>query len=371
MKKVYILTHPLTGNYGGMLQAYASYKTLEAMGFSPYIYKYESNDLSIDFSARMLYLKMYIKYILGRYGYVTSMWHNMWRKLSVAKQFTKGLRMHNAVTPATQDKNVRYWIGSDQVWRATFCRDMKSLAFFFLDFATLEQRRNSIAYAASMGTDEWEGTAEETATCKQLIMDLKAVSVREHSSADICRNILGREVCQMPDPTLLLNAPEYEKIIRKRFTWSPKKPWLSIYVLDDTPQINAILMRCAQVLRLEPQHLLSHSCAQKIRDRVLPTVSQWLHLVRNCDYFITDSFHGCVFAIIFNKPFVCLGNEKRGSARFDSLLGTFGLLDRMVTRLAPDIIIQILKTPIDWEKVNSIRRSEQERAFDFLRKNLN
>ena len=371
MKKVYILTHPLTGNYGGLLQAYASYKTLASMGLSPYIYKYASNDLPTGLRSRMNYLKMYIKYILGRYGYVTSMWHNMWRKLSVAKQFTKGLRMHKAVSPATQDPNVRYWIGSDQVWRASYCRNMKSPEFYFLDFATLEQRRNSIAYAASMGTEVWEGTPEETATCKQLMMDLKAVSVREHSSIDICRNIFGREVCQMPDPTLLLDAQEYEEIIRKRSTWSPNKPWLSIYVLDDSPQINDILMRCAQVLRLEPQHLLSHSCAKKLRDRILPTVSQWLHLVRNCDYFITDSFHGCAFAIIFNKPFVCLGNEKRGSARFDSLLGTFGLQDRLVTKLEPDSILQILKTPIDWEKVNSIRRSEQERAFDFLRKNLN
>lgn len=129
-------------------------------------------------------------------------------------------------------------------------------------------------------------------------------------------------------------------------------------------------MRCAQVLKLEPQHLLSHSCAKKLRDRILPTVPQWLHLVRNCDYFITDSFHGCAFAIIFNKPFVCLGNEKRGSARFDSLLGIFGLQDRLVSKLEPDTILHILNTPIDWDKVNAIRRSEQERAFDFLRKNL-
>ena len=144
MKKVYILTHPLTGNYGGLLQAYASYKVLETMGFSPYIYKYESNDLPINLRARMRYLKMYIKYIFGGYGYVTSMWHNMWRKLSVAKQFTKGLRMHKAVSPATQDKNVRYWIGSDQVWRASFCRNMKSPGFFFLDFATLVTTKQSV-----------------------------------------------------------------------------------------------------------------------------------------------------------------------------------------------------------------------------------
>ena len=126
----------------------------------------------------------------------------------------------------------------------------------------------------------------------------------------------------------------------------------------------------AQGLHVTLQHLLPHAGAAQRRDRFAHTVGQWLRLIRDAEYFITDSFHGCAFAIIFNKPFVCLGNEKRGAARFDSLLGTFGLKDRLVTRPEHDTVLRILNTPVDWEQVNAIRRSEQARALEFLRHNL-
>ena len=72
----------------------------------------------------------------------------------------------------------------------------------------------------------------------------------------------------------------------------------------------------------------------------------------------------------FNKPFICLGNENRGSARFDSLLGTYGLRDRLVTNYDKGTILQLLNTPIDWERVNTIRHSEQKRAIEFLEEHL-
>ena len=80
---------------------------------------------------------------------------------------------------------------------------------------------------------------------------------------------------------------------------------------------------------------------------------------------ITDSFHGCAFAIIFNVPFAVLGNEERGQIRFFSLLRLFGLENRMVAT-----VDEILHLPtIDWEEVNR-KRSEMKvkslHLFDIL-----
>ena len=59
-------------------------------------------------------------------------------------------------------------------------------------------------------------------------------------------------------------------------------------------------------------------------------MGQWLQSIRDAEFVITDSFHGCVFSIIFRKPFIAIGNEFRGLDRFRTLLGDFGLMNRLV-----------------------------------------
>ena len=116
---------------------------------------------------------------------------------------------------------------------------------------------------------------------------------------------------------------------------------------------------------------MPHPGAKRLIDRLPLSIPQWLRFIRDSECVLTDSFHGCVFSIIFNKPFICLGNASRGSARFTSLLGIFGLQERLVTSCDKDSILQLMNTPIDWERVNKIRHSEQQRAIDFLLKNIN
>lgn len=258
-------------------------------------------------------------------------------------------------------------VGSDQVWRGRYVRSMNSLPFFFLDFATDAVRCSSIAYAASFGTDTWEGNEQETEVCRKLLQDFKAVSVRESSGVDVCRSVFDRAALHVADPTLLLQSSDYQALIDDEKGKSPDTPFISTYLLDSHSEASSAI---ARILNLPIQPLKDNPQAPHRRDRFPLRVGQWLRLIRDAEYFITDSFHGCVFAIIFNKPFVCLGNESRGSARFDSLLSTFGLQDRLITNHDADSIVQTLTTPIDWDRVNTIRRSEQARALEFLRHNL-
>lgn len=258
-------------------------------------------------------------------------------------------------------------VGSDQVWRGRYVRSMNSLPFFFLDFATDAVRCSSIAYAASFGTDTWEGNEQETEVCRKLLQDFKAVSVRESSGVDVCRSVFDRAALHVADPTLLLQSSDYQALIDDEKGKSPDTPFISTYLLDSHSEASSAI---ARRLNLPIQPLKDNPQAPRRRDRFPISVGQWLRLIRDAEYFITDSFHGCVFAIIFNKPFVCLGNESRGSTRFDSLLSTFGLQDRLITTRDADTIVQTLTTPIDWDRVNAIRRTEQQRAYGFLLSNL-
>ena len=109
---------------------------------------------------------------------------------------------------------------------------------------------------------------------------------------------------------------------------------------------------------------------QRNRDEfVFPPIEEWINGFVHADFIITDSFHGTVFAILFNKPFLSIGNAKRGLSRFSSLLDNFKLKERLI--LEPNKFeMQKLSDEIDWDYVNSRLALERERSLAFLIENV-
>src|SRR5690606_27902094 len=109
-----------------------------------------------------------------------------------------------------------------------------------------------------------------------------------------------------------------------------------------------------KVCSIKPEHSIAHVRTQDLHKCRFPSVESWLQAFSDASFVITVSFHGTVFAILFNKPFIAVGNSVRGMARFESLLSRFGLLERLVEspiQVTPELI----QANIDWEVVN-IRR---------------
>ena len=104
-----------------------------------------------------------------------------------------------------------------------------------------------------------------------------------------------------------------------------------------------------------------------LNERIQPSVEQWLRGFMDADMVVTDSFHACVFSIIFNKPFVVVGNNKRGNTRFDSLLKTFGLADRFLYDIND---IERMNSTIDWDSVNAIIEELRNLSLNFIKLNL-
>ena len=107
----------------------------------------------------------------------------------------------------------------------------------------------------------------------------------------------------------------------------------------------------------------------KVEDKIVPPVEEWINAFEKAQYIITDSFHGCVFSIIFNKPFIVYANANRGVARFNSLLKLFHLKDRLIYS-AQELNIEKINAPINWHQINQIRKEQTELAMLFLKKNL-
>ncbi len=370
-RQIHILTHPFMGNYGGMLQAYALQRAIAAhVPATCFIDSYRKYD-AFDLRCRM---KNGIGELLLSCGKKASaLAVRKWLRYKMVRPF---YRIISSGTPVVEHESVnqngpaelQYVVGSDQVWRGCYVSGYKSLPFFFLDFASEDVRRRSIAYAASFGSDEWEGTSAETERCGKLLRQFRAVSVREQSGVELCRRLFGVEAVQMPDPTLLLQAADYEKLIASEPTHKNEGDYIATYVLDSAPQKQASMQAVAEQMGMPLQPLSPVASSPNRWERQPLSVPQWLSYMSRARYVLTDSFHGCVFAIIFNKPFVCYGNASRGMARFDTLMRTFHLESRLVNDL--EQVAEVLARPIDWEEVNAIRASERQRGLGFLQEQL-
>ena len=190
-----------------------------------------------------------------------------------------------------------------------------------------------------------------------------AVSVREASGVTLCKQYLDIDAVHLLDPTMLLSADDYRDVVKKSEIKCREKGGVLVYVLDMTA---------------EKQNFIEEFCKQKELqafyvgkevDCVLPSIESWLDGFDAADYVITDSFHGSVFSIIFNKPFISIGNKARGLSRFNSLLSIFNLEDRLVDL---DESVEMPSMPdTDWSKVNAIMKEWQEKSINFLKTNLN
>jgi exopolysaccharide biosynthesis predicted pyruvyltransferase EpsI len=103
---------------------------------------------------------------------------------------------------------------------------------------------------------------------------------------------------------------------------------------------------------------------------IYPSMNDWLSAFYYSDVVITDSFHGTVFAVMFNKPFLTVMNKGRGAPRFESFLGKLGLLSRLVDSVENVDEVLANLPEIDWSLVDGKLEAWRLRSLDFLDQNL-
>lgn len=145
---------------------------------------------------------------------------------------------------------------------------------------------------------------------------------------------------------------------------------LIVHILDKSKDKGVVVDRCSEKLELSPISIVQNreywqdKFYENIHEYMIPLPYRWLAGFRDAEFVVTDSFHGVVFSIIFNKPFVAIMNRGRGGARFDSLLRMFGLEDRIIEDSSQ--LVDAHYAPIDYERINAIKKQWQERSIEFL-----
>ena len=338
--KIGILTQPLRHNYGGLMQAWALQTVLFRMGHDVVTFNLYPYEKLIWKEKPRVYLKRLIRLLLGQINTIFIEKKNR-KEYDARMRNLKGFIERNIKTvmfKTPKDIVVKDYdlliVGSDQVWRP-ICNMNKNISIetSFFDFAVNSSVRR-IAYAASFGVDNWEYSRLQTDHCAALAKKFHAISVREQSGVDLCKQFLGVDAIHVLDPTLLLNREDYESLIEQGESSRQPDGDMLCYILDDTEEKRQIAKLIATKQSMKPflvQAKVKASDIVPLEERVQPPMEQWLRNFKDASFVFTDSFHGCVFSIIFGKPFIVVENKTRGNARFKSLIDTLSLEKHCIT----------------------------------------
>ena len=416
--KVAIFTLPLVNNYGGILQAYALQRALESYGF-------EAPVVNLKIRQRGLFSRDYLKFLLAKLIYFKKYKNAEFSTLRYYADTQRFIARNIETTreiysPAAlkrlfeQEQFGACVLGSDQVFNPPYFDAFEN--DFSLGFAP--HGCIKIAYAASFGGESFKG-ARDLELHKANLAKFKAISVRERNGTALCESVFGISgAAFVLDPTLLAGREVFEKFI------SPAANGVKLGVVEfaqsdagrteaDGVQDAAKTDGAAQNLNGTAADIVdtafsaqdtgenavcAANAAQKgqifayildqneSKSEILKSVSEreglgvrevndkanrvsieeWLSLIAGAQLVITDSFHGCAFSILFNKPFFAFINENRGSSRFYSLFESFELQDRII-KSASDVS---LSKQVDWARVNEILSRRREASREFLISNL-
>src|SRR5690606_28361698 len=203
--------------------------------------------------------------------------------------------------------------GSDQVWNPECQNEGRTLDEFYFWEGAKNKNKRIISYAASFG-DYRFNAAEELHLVKYL-RGYSAISIRERTSSAYIAKLIGREVTTVLDPTLVVNAEDWLEIARPVPSLANRK--FSVVYQMNRNKINRAAVdflrskqRTGTIVVIDQSITAFHPNTLQLRD-VGPAEFIWL--MANASHIVSDSFHGCCFALNFNKPLIAVAPPRRAN----------------------------------------------------------
>lgn len=249
----------------------------------------------------------------------------------------------------------KFIVGSDQVWNPQMSRGS---SVYFLQFAEKSKR---ISYSASFGVSELEKEVEQD--YKKWVNFIPHISVREEDGAKLIKKMTGQDVPVLADPTMLLTKEEW-LFISKRASNRPDESYLLTYFLGGpTDETRENLDKIASEKNMKIINL--GDITEKETYETGP--SEFLDYINNASAFFTDSFHGVVFSLIFETPFIVFERNSTGPSmysRIETLLKKFDMKNREAKGFNEDIF------SMDFSGTKEIFNQEYEKSINYLKNAL-
>lgn len=368
--KIGILTLPLHSNYGGILQAYALQLVLERMGYNVIHLNGKMGKYYFPrWRLPLIYLKrLILKYLLFKKNIQIFFEEKNYKlNLLINRDIDKFINQYIHISNKELKRLPNNFVdiiivGSDQIWRGSY--KSNNLHNAYLKFAKKWDIKR-IAYAPSFGKKELEYRNKDISVCKNLLKRFDAVSVREISGVILCKEYFNIDAELVLDPTMLLYVSDYtqlfDDIIREK-----EEGILYAYILDDHQEKNIIIEDLQKRYSLKINKISpepgKNNTSKYMNAR--PSVEMWIKSFYDAKFIFTDSYHGCIFSILFNIPFIAFCNTNRGSDRFVSLLSSFNLESRMVYSSNDYFNKQIEE--INWIRINKKLGDMRNHSLQFL-----
>lgn len=368
MQKIGILTLNGYFNYGNRLQNYALQEVLESFGFSvdtiivdrsKSSHTNQKRNTKIQSLTVKIALKKTLKLIKSRKNGKYER-----ERIERFKRFTKkyifetDFSISQENIPNDLSRKYDYFvIGSDQVWNPHM---INGSSIFFATFSPKEKR---VAFSPSFGISAIPEEFKEKYT--QWLNEMNYLSVREEAGSKIIKNLTGRNVAVLIDPTLMLSKEKWVSISKPDVN-KPKKGYLLTYFLGKvSKEYNKKIKQIALNNNLEIVNLASMN--DKLRYGVDP--GEFIDYINSASVFLTDSFHGCVFSILLEKPFIVFDRVGTGptmNSRINTLLSTFNLESRQINQIKENEEI----FNVDYNHIPEILEFERNKANEYLKKAL-
>lgn len=358
--RIGILSMQHVRNYGSFLQAFALKNTLESMGHQCEFVDIVKGEIlpNLERSPRYLIsmaIRRYLNWptlstLVSRLKY-TKLYQERFDKLYLPE-----LGIHNH-TFKEYDLVV---IGSDEVFNFN---QHTPYGFTSQLYGDIRNTNKVISYAGSFGTTTLEvidkfGVREKMI---QALSKMSAISVRDTNSFNVVKNLLGKEPSFNIDPVLMFNYHKYAV--------DPKeKDYIVVYSYPNRIKGKEEIYAIKEFAREKGKKLISICFYFPWCDEtVIPHPFEVLGYIKNADYVITDTFHGCVMSIKFNKQFVALVRDSN-KQKMSSLLNQFGLGERMCE--AFDDLNERIDQKIDYCPVNKQIEVEAKKSLEYLNSNI-
>lgn len=345
--KAHIITIQNSLNYGAYLQAFALMKTLKKMNYE------------VDFintHARKPYKRTYKKVIKDILNFKLE---KTKYDITLLQKYKKSWKKFKIIESSEIDAESVCITGSDEIWNVR----RKQCADFPIFWGEGLNTNHLISYAPSCNITTQEELQRIKYT-KDAIKKYKAVSVRDKHSKELIETITDKKVQIVLDPTMLLTKEDYKKYEEE--TYEEHNNYLFIYSYGEKLN-NDEIKQIKEIAQKEKLIIIAAGLYIDWADKNIPASPfEFLNLIRNAKYVITDTFHGTIFSILYNKQFITYSGN---NIKINNLLEDFNIQNRDIYK-ANKNIEKILKQDLNYETIEKTIEDKKQESLKFLKDNI-
>ena len=369
MKTIGIITYHHYYNYGTMLQALALQEKVEQLGYQAELIDFKQDNSLSRYEMLKLRIKRMPVYIKERKKYraFADSREKIKEKNELFEQFYKtylhvGKKKYTTTQQLMENPPVYdgYVVGSDQTWNPFVANSPEA---FFLPFVENKSKKGS--YGPSLAVKSLSDEKEKE--YRKKLSNFSFLSCREQDGAQLLSRITQKEVKCVLDPTLLLSAKEWGKYCEFEI---PKEPYILVYFLGEKSEHRRAVEKIQKLTNWKIISLPAAYLEMENNDykKVWGGPKEFLSLIRGAALICTDSFHGTMFSINFQRNFFSFckssdSEESSENSRLYSALNIFGLSNRIIHNMdnltAEDI-------SIDYKNVIPILEEQRRDSIEYL-----